>query len=177
MRGQKRHHNTTFLSMKAEYSRYIEVRMDDRQSLPIGIVNLPHGYPNCRERRPWRSTFARNRPTAQRPFPTELGGTETVPYSRKSLSSQCLTPTRVEFQILNPLSSNLQSRIVSEMCCNLATLRLSLIRHQRSQNLCEPSAVCSLWFHPIAYPKLFQTRSVVGLIKCKWHNQLRNTRS
>ncbi len=29
----------------------------------------------CRERRPWRSAFARNRPTAQRPFPTEQTNT------------------------------------------------------------------------------------------------------
>ena len=32
-----------------------------------------NGSPYCRERRPWRSAFARNRGTAQRPFPTELG--------------------------------------------------------------------------------------------------------
>ena len=44
---------------------------------------------HCRERRPWRSAFARNRPMAQRPFPTELNVPlilQTLYYTRLTLA-------------------------------------------------------------------------------------------
>ena len=51
--------------------------------LQIRFTKLREGVSDCRERRPWRSAFARNRGTAQRPFPTD-----------QTDSLQSVTPTR-----------------------------------------------------------------------------------
>ena len=61
----------------------------------MGFTMFREEEPSCRERRPWRSAFARNRGTAQRPFPTGSGDTEAVPTEQtNSLESE--TPTRLQ---------------------------------------------------------------------------------
>ena len=80
-------------SPKIEISRRnVDPRVQQRMDGWVGVslCNMDsHNESNCRERRPCRSAFARNRGTAQRPFPTERNGTEPVPYRAECPFAKC----------------------------------------------------------------------------------------